>query len=93
MAIFGGLLDLVLLIFLVLVFAEYTKMRAKMDKQFKFIAGAAVLFLLAYSFMAGTLAVWGMVSGIVYAQYLFEFIGWIFLLIGTLWAAVEFLKK
>ena len=92
MAIFGGLLDLVLLIFLVLVFAEYTKIRGKLDKPFKFIAGAGVLFLLAFSF--GGLTVMGMIGGAeMYGLYLFEFIGWIFLLIGTLWAAVEFMKK
>jgi hypothetical protein len=92
MVIFGGLLDLVLLVFLILVFAEYTKLRSKYDKAFKFIAGAALLFLLAFSF---GLSVWVDMVGMsaMYGMYLFEIIGWIFLLVGTLWGAVEMVKN
>jgi len=91
MVLFGGLLDMALVLFLVLVFAEYAKLRSKADKGFKFIAGAALLFLLAASF--GGLAVWGQVFGAVYGLWLFEIIGWIFLLIGAIWAALDLAKK
>ena len=91
MAIFGGLLDLVLVLFLVLVFAEYAKVRAKAEKQMKFVAGAALFFLLAFAFSG--LSVWGMVAGAEYGTYLFEIIGWIFLLIGTLWGAIVLAQK
>jgi hypothetical protein len=92
MAIFGGLLDLVIVVFLVLVFAEYVKLRAKADKPMKFVAGAGLLFLLAFAFTPA-LAAMGMVPGVVYGQYLFEVIGFILLLIGTLWGTIELLKK
>ena len=91
MAIFGGLLDLVLLVFLVLVFAEYTKIRAKYDKAFKFLTASALMFLLAFVFTG--LDFWVMIPASIYGTYLFEFIGWLFVLIGTLFGALEMLKK
>lgn len=91
MVVFGGHLDWVMVIFLVLVFAEYTKVRAKSAKGFGLIGGAAVLFLLAGSFGAlGFMQL--MASTAVWGQYLFEVIGFIFLLIGTILVAIDWTK-
>ncbi len=89
MAIFGGLWDAVIAIFLVLVFAEYVKVRAKISKQFNLIAASALFILLAVASMewltiAGDAAYW--------AHVLFSMIGWILLLIGTIWGALELTK-
>ncbi len=74
------------------VFAEYAKIRVKAEKQFNFIAAAGIFFLLALGFnasfftaLAGGAEVWGM--------YLFEFLGWLFLLVGVLWAVFAGLLK
>ncbi len=73
------------------VFAEYAKIRAKAERQFSFIAGAGVFFLLAMSF---ELSLFNLAGGAqVYAMYLFQFIGWIMLLIGVLWAALGLMKE
>jgi hypothetical protein len=90
--IFGGLLDVVVVVFLVLVFAEYIKLRAKVDKPMKFLAGAAMLFLLAWSF--GGLTVFGYAgAAAAYGTQLFEILGWILLLVATLWGTLELIKK
>lgn len=88
MALFGGLWDAVLVIFLVLVFAEYVKVRAKASKQFNWIAAGGLLALLA------AVSPWiGIVPGAeAGATMLFGVIGWILVLIGALWGAVELLK-
>lgn len=84
MAVFeAGIFDLVLLVFLVLVFAEYTKIRQR-SKGFHWIAGSGLLFLVAGSFMPAHLDFWSSVPGAVTGQWLFEFIGWVFLLVGAL---------
>ena len=89
MAIFGGLWDAALAIFVVLAFAEYMKVRAKASKQFNWIAASGLMVLLAsassWISVAGPTASNG-------AETLFGVIGWIMLLIGALWGAVELLK-
>ena len=89
MALFGGLWDAALAIFLVLAFAEYVKIRAKASKQFNWIAASGVLILLAAA--SSWISVLGAqaMSG---AETLFSVIGWILLLIGSLWGAAELLK-
>ncbi|MEE9406142.1 MAG: hypothetical protein V3V26_01930 [Candidatus Aenigmarchaeota archaeon] len=91
--IFGGLLDVVVVVFLVLVFAEYIKLRAKVDKPMKFLAGSALLFLLAWSF--GGLSVFTTYAGsaAMYGTQLFEILGWILLLVAALWGTLELIKK
>ncbi len=91
MALFGSVLDWVIVVFLVLVFAEYTKIRAK-SKGFNWIAGAGVLALLASTFSG--FGIWSLVgSGAAWGQYLFEFISWIFLLIGTITVVLDLSKS
>ena len=89
MVVFGGLWDAAIVIFLVLVFAEYVKVRAKASKAFNFIAGAGLLVVLAAA------SPWiGLVPGVdTVATWLFGVIAWILLLIGALWGAVEMTKS
>ena len=89
MAIFGGLWDAVIAIFLVLVFAEYVKMRAKASKQFNMIAASALIALLAgaSTWIAGFASTAAGTLGNVFGA-----IAWILLLIGTLWGALELIK-
>ena len=74
------------------VFAEYAKIRGKADKAFSFIGTSGVFLLLAMGFQlefftafAGQAAMYGV--------YLFQFLGWLVLLIGVLWAASRLLTK
>ena len=73
------------------VFAEYAKIRVKAEKQFNFIAAGGIFFLLAIAFNASFLSMAG--GAAVYGIYLFEFLGWIFLLVGALWAVFAGLLK
>jgi len=89
MALFG-VWDAAIVIFLVLVFAEYVKVRAKVSKQMNFIAGAGLLTVLAgasswISFQGFELVSAGLGT-------LFSAIAWILLLVGTIWAAIELMK-
>jgi hypothetical protein len=73
------------------VFAEYAKIRTRAERQFNFIAAAGIFFLLAFaSVNAAFLAVAGqtMLVGMI-----FEFVGWVFLLVGVLWAVFTGLIK
>jgi hypothetical protein len=74
------------------VFAEYAKIRAKADKAFSFIATSGIFFLLAMGF---ELSFFSTVAGpaAMYGVYLFQFLGWLVLLIGVLWAASKLLAK
>lgn len=83
-------MDAVVVIFLVLVFAEYAKIRGKAEKQFTWIAGAGIFFLLAAGF---ELEFWGLVTGARFGSYLFQFLGWLWLLIGVLWGVLALTKK
>lgn len=91
--IFGVLLDYVIVVFLVLVFAEYTKMRSKLDKQFAWIAGGAIWLLLAYLF-TGVLEFMTFAGEIeTYLLYLFEVLGFLFVLIGAIMIGIKLLGK
>ena len=72
------------------VFAEYAKIRSKAEKQFSFIAIAGVFFLLSMSFELSFFTMAG--SAAMYGAYLFQFLGWILLLVGVLWAALGLMK-
>lgn len=73
------------------VFAEYAKIRVKAERQFNFIAAAGIFFLLAIAFNASFLTMAG--GAAIYGLYLFEFLGWLFLLVGALWAVFAGLMK
>ncbi len=89
MEIFGPALDVVMAIFLVLVFAEYIKIRAKASKQFNWIAASGVIALLA---SASTWIAQLHSQAAMYLGLIFGVVAWILLLIGALWAAYVLTK-
>lgn len=88
----GGILEYAIVVFLVLVFAEYAKVRSKIEKQFDFIIGGVLWLLLAWTF--GNLTFWGLIGDVAtYGGYLFEFLGWLLILIGALWAGIKMVME
>jgi len=77
---------------LVPVFAEYAKIRKNAEKAFNWIAIAGISFILATAFGI-TLWTTYIPQLAQYGMWLFEFIGWIFILIGSVLAIVAFMKK
>ena len=77
---------------LVPVFAEYAKIRKNAEKAFNWIAIAGVSFILATSF---GITIWAtyIPALSLYGAMLFEFIGWAFVLIGSLLAITTLMKK
>lgn len=77
---------------LVPVFAEYAKIRKNAEKAFNWIAVAGISFVLATAF---SITLWTTYIPMLamYGAMLFEFIGWIFVLIGALLAIVTFMRK
>jgi len=72
------------------VLAEFAKIRTKAVRAFSMIAASGVLFLLAMGF--------SVFSGIsfevaVYGAMLFDVVGFIFLLVGAVWAALTLMQK
>ena len=74
------------------VFAEYAKIRSKAERQFNFIAAAGVFFLVSIAFTV-SLFTSTLGSSYIIGQFLFEFLGWIFLLVGAIWAVFSGLLK
>lgn len=75
------------------VFAEYAKIRKKAEKAFNWIAVAGVSFILATTFGITFWSQIGIANLALNAGYIFEFVGWLFVLIGALLAIAAFLKK
>lgn len=87
---FTGLLDLALVTFAILLFAEYAKIRSAAAQGFSLIAASGILFLLAASFAElSILQLFATAAG--YGRLLFEGLGWLLLLAGTLKAAYALL--
>ena len=80
--------------FLVPALAEHAGVRKKSVRGFNLIVIAGLMFLLAGLFSSATLTFWeGFVSIALYGFKLFQIIGWIFALGGTIFATFDFLKK
>ena len=77
---------------LVPVFAEYAKIRKNAEKAFNWIAVAGVSFILAAAF---GVTLWTTYIPMLanYGTMLFEFVGWVFVLIGALMAITTLMKK
>jgi len=73
------------------VFAEYAKIRTKATRAFSMIAASGVIFLLAMGFSAVFANI--EISVAYYGAMLFDVIGFIFLLVGALWAALTLMQK
>jgi hypothetical protein len=74
------------------VFAEYAKIRSKAERQFNFIAAAGVFFLVSIAFTASLFT--NLVgASYIFGVYIFEFLGWLFLIVGAVWAVFSGLIK
>ena len=72
------------------VFAEFAKIRTKATRAFSMIAASGVLFLLAMGFSVFT----GIEASVAtYGAMLFDVVGFIFLLVGAVWAALTLMQK
>jgi hypothetical protein len=95
MAIFGGLIDLGIAFLLAAAFAEYLKFRNVAKKGFNWIILAGIFFLFAGTFTAAT-SLGGYLGTSVWngLAQLFEILGWLFALVGTLFVVYEaFIEK
>lgn len=92
--VFEGLVGLGVAFLLGVALAEYAKFRAKADKGFNWLAVAGVWFLFAGTFGAAT-TLGGLVGTGAWTSIamIFEVIGWIFALIGTLFVAYQALVE
>jgi len=74
------------------VFAEYAKIRKGAEKAFNWLAVGGISFILATAFGVN-LWITYIPQLATYGGMLFEFIGWLFVLIGALLAIATFMKK
>lgn len=81
-------LSLGLAVLLAPVFAEYAKIREKAERAFEFLAGGGVLFLLAYAFEVSLFQT-QLVQVAKYGGLAFQLLGWVFVVTGSVWAAIE----
>ncbi|MFB6089228.1 MAG: hypothetical protein ABEK36_05610 [Candidatus Aenigmatarchaeota archaeon] len=74
------------------VLAEYANLKEKTGTAFGWIAGAGLFFLLSSTFEN---TFWSVVStqASYWGSLLFQFFGWIFAFIGTIWAAYLITKE
>ena len=74
------------------VLAEYAKIRTKAERQYNFIAAAGIFFLVSIAFTANLFT--NMLGGsYIFGVYIFEFLGWLFLVVGAVWAVFSGLMK
>ncbi|MCX6815096.1 MAG: hypothetical protein NTY20_05615 [Candidatus Aenigmarchaeota archaeon] len=74
------------------VFAEFAKIRTKATRAFSMIAASGVLFLLAMGFSVFA-AMESTTALAFYGAMLFDVVGFIFLLVGAVWAAITLMQK
>jgi len=74
------------------VFAEYAKVRKDSEKAFNWLAAGGISFILAAAFGVNLWTTY-IPELATYGGMLFEFIGWLFVLIGALLAIAAFVKK
>ena len=90
--VFEGMVGLGIAMLLAPAIAEYAKVRHKADKGFNWLATAGVFFLFAASFpVAVTLG--GYVGGATWVGIasIFEVVGWLLALIGTIFVGYQML--
>lgn len=91
---FGTGLDIAIGILLALVFAHYIGLTKKVKKAFSWMAAGAVSFVLAGVFETTPfINEWVTQGTINYGLGLFSVIGWILVLIGSLWAIYQLLAE
>lgn len=94
MVLFEGMIGVGIALLLAPVLAEYAKIRHKADKGFAWLAVAGVFFLFTGTFASAVTlggyvgdATWNTLASI------FEVIGWLLALIGTIFVAYEILLE
>jgi hypothetical protein len=95
MVLFEGVVGLGIACLLAPAIAEYAKMRNKADKGFGWVAVAGVMFLFSGATSATTTLfdpTAGYLAGLPVAM-LFEIVGWLFALIGTIFVGYEVLVE
>jgi len=94
MVLFEGVVGLGIACLLAPAIAEYAKMRNKADKGFGWVAVAGVMFLFSGASSATTtlFGTGGYLAGLPVAM-LFEIVGWLFALIGTIFVGYEVLVE
>jgi hypothetical protein len=75
------------------VFAEFAKIRTKATRAFGMIAASGVLLLLALGFEMVFTGIAGADMVALYGAMLFSVVGFIFLLVGAVWAAITLMQK
>lgn len=91
---FGTGIDVAVGLFLVTVFAQYAGLVKKAEKAFTWIAAGAVSFLLAGVFEATPVVRGAVTTGAVnYGFTVFAVIGFVLVLVGTLWAIYQMLVE
>jgi hypothetical protein len=94
MALFGGMIDLGVALILITALAEYFKFRKAADKGFSWLAVAGVFFVFAGTFgVATSLGTYIGTTAWTGLEQIFEILGWIFALIGTLFVAYQVLVE
>jgi hypothetical protein len=92
--VFEGLVGVGVAIIFALALAEYAKWRSKAERGWNWLAVAGVWFIFAGSFAVAT-TIGGYVGASVWSgiSAIFEVLGWVFALIGTLLVAYEVLVE
>ncbi|MCD4739642.1 hypothetical protein K8R43_00460 [archaeon] len=85
------LIGMAIAVFVLIVFAEYGKVRKKAERGFGLFAAGGMMFFLAATFNLEVLSIISN-QGALYGQYLFQAFGLIFVFVGTIWASVDLSK-
>jgi len=85
----SGLLDLGIVTLLAVALADYFKWRAKADKGFTWVALSGMFFLFAGSFVEVNVLSAQLGPGWTWLANVFEILGWLFALIGTIFIGYE----
>jgi len=91
--VFEGIVGLGLALLLAPAIAEFAKIRNRADRGFSWIAVSGVFFLFAATFSISAIQTGGYLEVLSSGKTLFEILGWIFALIGTIFVGYEMLLE
>lgn len=94
--ILGGtptLVGLAIATFVLIVFAEYGNIRKRAKKGFGLLAAGGLMFFLASTISLPVLQMQSLQTGTGYIGALFQIVGWIFVIVGTVWASIDLAKS
>jgi hypothetical protein len=80
-------------VFLIILFAKYGDIKKKAEKGFGFMAAGGLMFFVAATF--SNLEVWTpiLADNAIYATYIFEIVGWIFVIVGVIYSTVDLAQR